>query len=86
MQKCVPRALLRGEDTLAGRRGGWGVNILEDERNRMPSYNDLSTYETNSKARIQRKNSNYHLALCVYQLEGMENVWLWYVPFYERIF
>jgi hypothetical protein len=25
--------LLRGEDTLAGRRGGWGLNILEDERN-----------------------------------------------------
>jgi hypothetical protein len=24
--------LLRGEDTLAGRRGGWGVNILEDAR------------------------------------------------------
>jgi hypothetical protein len=24
--------LLRGEDTLAGRRGGWGVNILEDVR------------------------------------------------------
>jgi hypothetical protein len=23
---------LRGEDTLAGRRGGWGVNILEDAR------------------------------------------------------
>jgi hypothetical protein len=27
--------LLRGEDRLAGRRGGWGVNILEDERNRI---------------------------------------------------
>jgi hypothetical protein len=24
-----------GEDTLAGRRGGWGVNILEDERHRI---------------------------------------------------
>jgi hypothetical protein len=24
-----------GEDTLAGRRGGWGVNILEDERDRI---------------------------------------------------
>jgi hypothetical protein len=23
---------LGGEDTLARRRGGWGVNILEDER------------------------------------------------------
>ncbi len=30
-----PPPLLRGEDTLAGRRGGWGVNILEDERNRI---------------------------------------------------
>jgi hypothetical protein len=26
---------LRGEDRLSGRRGGWGVNILEDERNRI---------------------------------------------------
>jgi hypothetical protein len=24
-----------GEDTLPGRRGGWGVNILEDERHRI---------------------------------------------------
>ncbi len=24
--------LVRGEDTLAGRRGGWGVNALEDVR------------------------------------------------------
>jgi hypothetical protein len=24
-----------GEDTLAGRRGGWGVNILEDESHRI---------------------------------------------------
>jgi hypothetical protein len=30
-----PPPLLRGEDRLAGRRGGWGVNILEDERNRI---------------------------------------------------
>jgi hypothetical protein len=28
-------AFVGGEDTLSGRRGGWGpVNILEDERNR----------------------------------------------------
>jgi hypothetical protein len=27
--------LLRGEDTLAGRRRGWGVNILEDARHRI---------------------------------------------------
>jgi hypothetical protein len=27
--------LLRGEDRLAGRREGGGVNILEDERNRI---------------------------------------------------
>jgi hypothetical protein len=32
---CIPAPLLRGEDRLAGRRGGWGVNILEDERNRI---------------------------------------------------
>jgi hypothetical protein len=25
-----PPPLVRGEDTLDGRRGGWGVNILED--------------------------------------------------------
>ncbi len=24
-----------GEDTLAGRSGGWGVNILEDARHRI---------------------------------------------------
>jgi hypothetical protein len=30
-----PSSVLRGEDRLAGRRGGWGVNILEDERNRI---------------------------------------------------
>ncbi len=28
---CTP-PLVRGEDTLAGWRGGWGVNILEDAR------------------------------------------------------
>ncbi len=28
----VPPHLVRGEDTLARRRGGWGVNILEDAR------------------------------------------------------
>jgi hypothetical protein len=28
----IPPPLLRGEDTLAGWRGGWGVNILEDAR------------------------------------------------------
>jgi hypothetical protein len=33
--ECVPPPLLRGEDRLAGQRGGWGVNILEDERNRI---------------------------------------------------
>jgi hypothetical protein len=27
-----PPPLVRGEDTLAGLRGGWGVNILEDVR------------------------------------------------------
>jgi hypothetical protein len=32
---CGVPPLLRGEDRLAGRRGGWGVNILEDERNRI---------------------------------------------------
>jgi hypothetical protein len=30
--ECVPPPLLRGEDTLAGWRGGWGVNILEEAR------------------------------------------------------
>ncbi len=30
-----PPPLLPGEVRLAGRRGGWGVNILEDERNRI---------------------------------------------------
>jgi hypothetical protein len=31
---CTP-AFLGGEDTLAGLRGGWGVNILEEERHRI---------------------------------------------------
>ncbi len=31
----TPRLCCGGEDRLAGRRGGWGVNILEDERNRI---------------------------------------------------
>jgi hypothetical protein len=31
----APRLFCGGEDRLAGRRGGWGVNILEDERNRI---------------------------------------------------
>jgi hypothetical protein len=31
--ECTP--LLGEEDTLAGRKGGWGVNILEDERHRI---------------------------------------------------
>jgi hypothetical protein len=29
---CASPPLVRGEDTLAGRRGGWGVNNLEDAR------------------------------------------------------
>jgi hypothetical protein len=29
---CTPPPLVRGEDTVAGWRGGWGVNILEDAR------------------------------------------------------
>jgi hypothetical protein len=35
--ECVvyPSAFVGGEDTLARRRGGWGVNILEDERDRI---------------------------------------------------
>ncbi len=35
-QNSVPNTtFVAGEDRLAGRRGGWGVNILEDERNRI---------------------------------------------------
>ncbi len=30
--ECVPPAFVGEEDTLAGRRGGCGVKILEDER------------------------------------------------------
>jgi hypothetical protein len=35
--ECVPPAFVGGEDTLARRilRGGWGVNILEDEGHRI---------------------------------------------------
>jgi hypothetical protein len=36
--ECVPPPLLRGEDTLAGWRGGCGVNILEDARHRYVLY------------------------------------------------
>ncbi len=38
--------MLLGEDTLAGRRGGWGINILEDARHRIGLLlynNNLST-------------------------------------------
>jgi hypothetical protein len=28
--ECIPPPLVPGEDTLAGWRGGWGVNILEE--------------------------------------------------------
>jgi hypothetical protein len=31
----LPPTFVGGEDTLARRRGGWGVNILEDERDRI---------------------------------------------------
>ncbi len=31
-QNIDPPPSVRGEDTLAGQRGGWGVNILEDVR------------------------------------------------------
>ncbi len=30
--RVYPPPLVRGEDTLAGSRGGWGVNTLEDAR------------------------------------------------------
>jgi hypothetical protein len=33
--ECEPPAFVGGEDTLTGRRRGWGVNILEDERQRI---------------------------------------------------
>ena len=33
--ECFLPAQQRRGYTLAGRRGGWGVNILEDERNRI---------------------------------------------------
>ena len=29
---CIPLPLVRGKDKLAGWRGGWGINILEDAR------------------------------------------------------
>jgi hypothetical protein len=34
--ECVPPAFVGGGGgTLAGRRGGWGFNILKDERHRI---------------------------------------------------
>jgi hypothetical protein len=30
--ECLPPTFVEGEDTLAGWRGGWGVNIVEDAR------------------------------------------------------
>jgi hypothetical protein len=35
---CTPPPLVRGEDTLARGREGWGVNILEDARHRSVLY------------------------------------------------
>jgi hypothetical protein len=40
---CNPPPLVRGEDTLAGWRGGWGVNILADARHRSVLYTYVST-------------------------------------------
>jgi hypothetical protein len=38
-------SFVAGKDTLAGRRGGWGVNILEDARHTVALY---STYSDSS--------------------------------------
>ncbi len=49
-----------GGYTLAGRRGGWGVNILEDERNRIALL-QWSLFDTNQCMWLC---SNYILCLC----------------------
>ncbi len=36
--ECVPPPMVRGEDTLAGWRGGWWVNILEEARHSSALY------------------------------------------------
>ncbi len=49
--ECVlPPPLLRGEDTLAGWREGWGINILEDARHSSLLY----LYRILFGARLQR--------------------------------
>jgi hypothetical protein len=56
-----PSPLLRGEDTLAGWRGGWGgVNILEDARHSSVLY--ICTVSTLC---LSLPSANLHLALSI---------------------
>jgi hypothetical protein len=53
---CLEMATLSiGADlwyTLAGRRGGWGVNIWKTREIGLPSYNDLSTPQTHEHEQV----------------------------------
>ncbi len=51
-QNINPPPLVRGEDTLAGWRRGWGANILEDARHSSVLY---STYVSTLWAKVRRK-------------------------------
>jgi len=53
--ECLPPPLVRGEDTLARRRGGWGVNILEDVRHSSVLY--YSTYISTLCSPLSPKNT-----------------------------
>jgi hypothetical protein len=59
-----PPPLLRGEDTLAGWRGGLGVNILEDARHcsvlYIRKYFTAQTLQESSNAHVQYDLQKYH--------------------------
>jgi hypothetical protein len=60
---CTPPPLVRGEDTLAGWRGGWGVNILEDARHSSVLYICKYFVQRAVKASKCATNSATHLPI-----------------------
>jgi hypothetical protein len=60
---CPPPLLGGGEDTLAGGRGGWGVNILEDESNNLSTELQIKKFFPGYGILIQRYFKNVFEAL-----------------------
>ncbi len=74
-ESVLPPPLLRGEDRLAGRRGGWEVIILEEERNRIAllqwslyvygAFPDWGPLAEDSAAKLKRSQLSV-CTVCVY--------------------